>query len=98
MLMPRRTKYRKYQRKRGSLTGVSVRGSNVTFGEFGLKAMGRGEITNRQIESARVAITRYLKREERYGFVFSPIFLLRKNLPRQGWEKAKVLLKYGLFQ
>ncbi len=60
MLMPKRVKYRKQQR--GRRAGISVRGSEVSFGEYGLKAMETGWITNRQIEAARIAITRYMRR------------------------------------
>jgi len=60
MLMPKRVKYRKQQR--GRRTGKAYRGSQITFGEFGLKAMQPAWITNRQIEAARVALTRKIKR------------------------------------
>ena len=60
MLQPKKTKYRKQQK--GKNRGLALRGSKVSFGEFGLKATGRGRITSRQIESARRAITRYVKR------------------------------------
>lgn len=60
MLMPKRTKYRKQQR--GRRRGKAHRGSNVEFGEYGLKALEPAWITSRQIEAARVAITRYIKR------------------------------------
>ncbi|MCK5327945.1 MAG: 50S ribosomal protein L16 [Candidatus Latescibacteria bacterium] len=60
MLMPKRVKHRKQQRGRRS--GVAIRGSNISFGEYGLKAMEQGWITNRQIEAARIAITRHIKR------------------------------------
>lgn len=69
MLQPKRTKYRKQQK--GKNKGVAQRGSQVAFGSFGLKAMGRGQITNRQIESARISMTRYMKRE---GKVWIRIF------------------------
>ena len=62
MLFPKRSKYRKVQRNRGSLKGLATRGSSLAFGEFGLKVTTRGEITSRQIEAARRAITRFLKR------------------------------------
>jgi large subunit ribosomal protein L16 len=62
MLFPKRTKYRKVHRNRGSGKGVAVRGSRVSFGSFGLKATTKAEITSRQIEAARRTITRYLKR------------------------------------
>jgi len=60
MLMPKRVKYRKQQR--GRMRGKAYRGSSVTFGEFGLQALEPAWVTNRQIEAARVAITRFIKR------------------------------------
>lgn len=60
MLQPARTKYRKQQKGRN--TGIATRGAKVSFGEFGLKAIGRGRITARQIEAARRAMTRHIKR------------------------------------
>jgi large subunit ribosomal protein L16 len=60
MLMPKRVKYRKQQR--GRMNGKAERGGAVTFGEFGLQAMEPAWVTNRQIEAARVAITRSIKR------------------------------------
>jgi len=60
MLQPKRTKFRKMHKGRNR--GLSSRGSRVNFGEFGLKATGRGRITARQIEAARRAISRHIKR------------------------------------
>ena len=60
MLMPKRVKYRKQMR--GRMCGKSYRGSSVAFGEFGLMALEPAWVTNRQIEAARVAITRSIKR------------------------------------
>jgi large subunit ribosomal protein L16 len=60
MLAPRRVKYRKQQR--GRMKGQAVRGTQVTRGEYGLMALEPGWITDRQIEAARVAITRYIRR------------------------------------
>ena len=60
MLQPNRTKYRKDQK--GLNPGLATRGANVAFGDFGLKALERGRITARQIEAARRAITRHIKR------------------------------------
>jgi len=60
MLMPKKVKYRKQQR--GRMRGLAWRGSTVSFGDFGLKAVGRGWITGRQIEAARIAMTRFIKR------------------------------------
>jgi len=62
MLVPKKLKYRKVHRGRGTLRGIANNGYEIAFGSFGLKAVGRGEITSRQIESARRAINRYLKR------------------------------------
>ncbi len=69
MLMPKRVKFRKQQR--GRMRGKATRGSNVDFGDFGLKALEPGWITQRQIEAARVALTRMMKRE---GKVWIRIF------------------------
>ncbi len=60
MLMPKRTKYRKQQR--GRMKGYATRGNNVTFGEYGMQALDQAWITSRQIEAARRAIQRYVKR------------------------------------
>jgi len=60
MLMPKKVKYRKQQR--GRMTGKAWRGSELAFGQFGLKVLEPGWITNRQIEASRVAMTRFVKR------------------------------------
>ena len=62
MLSPKRTKYRKMQRKVGSLKGRATRGDKLSFGDFGLVAVEGKWITNRQIEAARIALTRHMKR------------------------------------
>jgi large subunit ribosomal protein L16 len=69
MLQPARTKYRKQQKGRNK--GVATRGAKVSFGEFGLKATERGRLTARQIEAARRAMTRHIKRG---GRVFIRVF------------------------
>ncbi len=69
MLQPKRTKYRKQQKLRNR--GLAHRGNSVDFGTFGLKSLGIGRITNRQIEAARIAMTRHMKRE---GKVWIRIF------------------------
>ncbi len=69
MLIPKRVKHRKTQR--GRMKGRAYRGSQVAFGTFGIKAMEPAWITNRQIESARIAINRYLRRD---GKVWIRIF------------------------
>ena len=60
MLQPKKTKYRKQQK--GKLRGFATSGAKVSFGEFGLKATTRGRVTARQIEAARRAMTRHIKR------------------------------------
>ncbi len=60
MLMPKRTKFRK--RQRGRMNGKAYRGSSISFGEHAIKAVECGKITSRQIEAARIAITRKVKR------------------------------------
>jgi len=60
MLAPKRVKYRK--RQKGRMRGTATRGNTVAFGEYGLQTTEPGWITNRQIEAARVALTRYIKR------------------------------------
>lgn len=69
MLQPKRTKYRKQQKGRNR--GLAHRGSSVAFGTYGLKSLDPGRITNRQIEAARIAMTRHMKRE---GNVWIRIF------------------------
>lgn len=60
MLMPKKVRYRR--RQKGRMRGQATSGATVDFGEFGLKALEPGWITNRQIEAARIAMTRYTKR------------------------------------
>ncbi len=61
MLSPKKIKYRKHQK--GRIRGVASRGNSLAFGDFGLKALGKGRITAQQIEAARIAITRHVKRK-----------------------------------
>ncbi len=69
MLQPKRQKYRKQQKGRNR--GIATKGSTLSFGSFGLKSMDLGRITNRQLEAARIAMTRETKRE---GQVWIRIF------------------------
>ena len=90
MLQPKRTKFRK--RQKGRNRGLAQRGNTVTYGEFGLKSTGRGRITARQIEAARRAMTRYVKRG---GKIWIRIFpdkpITKKPLEvRQGKGKGNV--------
>ena len=63
MLMPKKVKFRKQQR--GRMTGKAWTGSQVSFGDYGLKALECGWVTDREIEAGRIAITRYIKRSGR---------------------------------
>ena len=90
MLMPKRTKYRKPHKI--SYEGRSKAGRTVAFGEFGLVAESGNYISNRQIESARIAMTRYMKRGGKvYINIFPHLSLTKKPLEtRQGKGKGNV--------
>ncbi|RMF98327.1 MAG: 50S ribosomal protein L16 [Gammaproteobacteria bacterium] len=90
MLQPKRTKYRKQQKGRNR--GLAQRGNQVSFGEFGLKATGRGRLTARQIEAARRAMTRHVKRGGKIWIrVFPDKPITKKPLEvRQGKGKGNV--------
>ncbi len=90
MLQPNKTKFR--QQQKGRNRGLATRGNKVSFGEYGLKAVGRGRLTARQIEAARRAMTRYIKRG---GKIWIRIFpdkpVSKKPLEvRQGKGKGNV--------
>lgn len=70
MLAPKRVKHRKQQK--GRMRGAAYRGSDISFGDFGLKALECGRLTSRQIEAARVAITRHVKRGGQVWIRFFP--------------------------
>jgi large subunit ribosomal protein L16 len=98
MLQPKRTKFRK--QFKGRNRGVATRGNKVSFGEFGLKAMEHGRITSRQIEAARRALSRHVKRG---GKVWIRIFpdkpISKKPLEvRQGKGKGNVEYWVALVQ
>ena len=90
MLQPKRTKFRKQHKGRNR--GLANRGSSVSFGEFGLKAIGRGRMTARQIEAARRAMTRHIKRGGKIWIrVFPDKPITKKPLEvRQGKGKGNV--------
>lgn len=98
MLQPKRTKFRKQHKGRNR--GLAQRGNKVSFGEFGLRATGRGRITARQIEAARRAMNRYIKRG---GKIWIRIFpdkpITKKPLEvRQGKGKGNVEYWVALIQ
>ena len=90
MLMPKRTKFRKQMKGRNR--GLALRGGSVSFGEYALKAVGRGRITARQIEAARRAMTRHVKRGGKIWIrVFPDKPITTKPLEvRQGKGKGNV--------
>jgi large subunit ribosomal protein L16 len=90
MLQPKRTKFRKMMKGRNR--GLAHRGSTISFGEYGLKAIGRGRLTARQIESARRALTRHVKRGGKIWVrVFPDKPITQKPLEvRQGKGKGSV--------
>ncbi len=90
MLQPKRTKFRKQHKGRNR--GLANRGGSVSFGEYGLKAIGRGRMTARQIEAARRAMTRHIKRGGKIWIrVFPDKPITKKPLEvRQGKGKGNV--------
>jgi large subunit ribosomal protein L16 len=87
MLMPKRTKYRKLQR--GRMKGKAFRGSTIAFGEFGLKAAECGVVSNRQIEAARIAITRRIKRGGKVWIRVFPDYPVTKKPAETRMGKGK---------
>ena len=98
MLQPKKTKYRKQQKGRNR--GLALRGSRVSFGEFGLKAVGRGRMMARQIEAGRRAMTRRVKRGGKIWIrVFPDKPITKKPLEvRQGKGKGAVEYWVALIQ
>jgi len=90
MLQPKRTKYRKQHKGRNR--GLALRGNSVSFGDYGLKATTRGNLTSRQIEAARRALTRFIKRGGRVWIrVFPDKPVTKKPLEvRMGSGKGNV--------
>lgn len=86
-LMPKRVKYRKSQR--GSRAGNAQRGTQVSFGEFGLQSLGRGWITNQQIEACRVSINRHLKRKGKVWIRIFPHKPITSRPPETRMGKGK---------
>ena len=98
MLQPKRTKFRKMHKGRNR--GLAQRGSSVSFGEFGLKSVGRGRMTARQIEAGRRAMTRHIKRGGKIWIrVFPDKPITKKPLEvRQGKGKGSVEYWVALIQ
>ena len=98
MLQPKRTKYRKQMKGRNR--GLALRGNKVSFGQYGLKAITRGRLTSRQIEAARRALTRFIKRGGRVWIrVFPDKPVTKKPLEvRMGSGKGNVEYWVALVQ
>jgi len=92
MLMPSRTKYRKMQK--GRMTGKAYSGSTLAFGEYGLKAEEPAWITSRQIEAARVALTRFIKRSGKVWIRIFPDKPITKKPPETRMGKGKGAPEY----
>ena len=86
-LMPKRVKFRKTQR--GNRGGNAQRGNTVSFGDFGLQCLGRGWMTNRQIEACRIAITRSLKRKGKVWIRIFPHKSITSRPPETRMGKGK---------
>ena len=87
MLMPKKVKFRKQQR--GRMTGKAWRGSALSFGDFGLKSLECGWVTNRQIEAARIAMTRFIKRGGKVWIRVFPDKPITKKPPETRMGKGK---------
>ena len=87
MLQPKRTKYRKQQKGRNR--GKAFRGGDISFGEFGLQATERGRLTARQIEAARIAMTRHVKRGGKVWIRVFPDKPMSKRPPETRMGKGK---------
>ena len=87
MLIPRKLKHRKHFR--GKMGGVDVRGSQINFGKYALKSLGRGWVTSRQIEAARRAMTRYVKRGGKIWIRIYPDRVVTKTADEVGMGGGK---------
>ena len=96
MLQPARTKYRKAHK--GRIHGNAYRCDKLNFGAYGLKALQPERIISNQIEAARVALTRHMKRTGKVWTRIFPIFLYQKNLQKYEWVKEKDLQNFGFVE
>ena len=88
MLQPKRVKFRRVHKMK--MKGIAYKGSQLSFGSFGLKSLDECWITDRQIEAARIALTRNMKREGKYGLTYFQINQSLKNQLKYVWVKVKV--------
>ena len=94
MLIPKRTKYRKQHRP--VRRGMSKGGNEIAFGDFGIQALAPAYVTNRQIEAARIAMTRYIKRGGRVWITIFPDRPLTKHPLGAEWVPVRVPRSSGL--
>ena len=92
MLQPVRTKWRKAHK--GRIHGTATRASSINYGAFALKALQPERITGKQIEAARVALTRHMKRQGRVWTRVFQIYLFLKNLLKLEWVKEREILNF----
>lgn len=92
MLQPKRTKHRKQQK--GKIKGLATRGATIAFGSFAIKTMDEGFITSRQLEAARVAVTRFMKREGKVWIRIFPDKPITKKPAEVRMGKGKGAVEY----
>ncbi len=92
MLAPKKVKYRK--RQKGRIRGVAQRGNTLNFGDYGLKALGKGRIPAQQIEAARIAITRHVKRKGKIWIRIFPDKPITKKPAETRMGKGKGGVEY----
>ena len=93
MLQPTRTKFRKAHK--GRIHGNASRCNKMNYGSFGLKALQPDRVISKQIEAARVALTRHMKRQGRVWTRVFPNIPVQKNQPKLEWEKVKAHQNFG---
>ena len=91
MLQPKKTKFRRQQK--GRMKGEAQRGNQLAFGSFGIKALENKWITGRQIEAARIAVTRYMQRQGQVWVRISRTNQSQRSLLKYVWVKVKVIPK-----
>ena len=98
MLQPKRVKYRKVQKGKGNMSGNSQRGNQLSNGMFGIKSLDQNLLTSRQIEAARIAATRYMKREGQLWIKIFPDKPITKKPLEVRMGKGKGSVEYWVAQ
>ena len=94
MLQPKRVKYRKVQKAKGNMNGISGRGNQLSNGMFGIKSLDQNLLTSRQIEAARIAATRHMKREGQLWIKIFPDKPITKKPLEVRMGKGKGAVEY----